>query len=197
MDRHFPRGAEAIIRSNSRTGGPVRIFDYSDVDRLSATMGAGMDLTCLGAFLPIAAVKSAAVISLALSVVAAALFTVGWRLAVRKRFGAHRWIQTGAVILNAVLVFVWMIRAFALYLVPGLPAKLDQASYAVTTAHALVGAVGLVFGLYVVASASELLPAGLRFHEFKPFMRTAYALYMFATAVGIAVYLLVYVAHVR
>ena len=131
--------------------------------------------------------------TLGLSVLAAALFTVGWRLAVTKRFKAHRWVQTAAACLNAVLVFAWMIRAFVLYLVPGIPSKLGQSSYAVTTAHAVVGAIGLVLGLFVVLRGNELVPKSLRFANYKLFMRASYALYMLATLVGVIVYVIVYV----
>jgi uncharacterized membrane protein YozB (DUF420 family) len=132
--------------------------------------------------------------SLIISIVAAALFTVGWRLAVHKELTAHRWVQTGAACLNAVLVFAWMIRAFVLYAAPELPARLGQRSYAVTTAHAVVGAIGLVLGLYVVLSANGVLPKSLRFSNYKAFMRTSYSLYMLATLVGVGLYIVVYVA---
>jgi uncharacterized membrane protein YozB (DUF420 family) len=131
--------------------------------------------------------------SLVVSVVAAALFTVGWRLAVRKDLPAHRWVQTVAACLNAALVFAWMIRAFVLYVAPELPARLGQTSYAVTTAHAVVGAIGLLLGLYVVLSANRVLPQRLRFSNYKAFMRSSYALYMLATLAGVVLYVVVYV----
>jgi uncharacterized membrane protein YozB (DUF420 family) len=135
--------------------------------------------------------------TLILSLLAAVLFTIGWRLAVQKHFTAHRWVQTAAACLNAVLVFAWMIRAFVLYLIPGIPAKLGQASYAVTTAHAVVGAIGLVLGLFVVLRANELMPKALRFANYKLFMRTSYGLYMLATLMGVIVYVIVYLGNPR
>ncbi len=33
-------------------------------------------------------------VSLVLTVLAAVLLTIGWRLAVRRRYEAHRWVQT-------------------------------------------------------------------------------------------------------
>ena len=131
--------------------------------------------------------------SLIISVFAAALFTIGWRLAVRKRFAAHRWVQTAAASLNAVLVLSWMVRAFVLYVAPEIPARLGQTSYAVTTVHAAVGAIGLVLGLFVVLRANELVPQALRFSNYKAFMRTSYALYMLGTLLGVVVYLVSYV----
>jgi uncharacterized membrane protein YozB (DUF420 family) len=135
--------------------------------------------------------------TLILSILAAVLFTIGWRLAVHKHFTAHRWLQTAAACLNAVLVFAWMIRPFVLYLVPEIPAKLGQTSYAVTTAHAVVGAIGLVLGLFVVLRANELVPNALRFTNYKLFMRTSYGLYMLATLMGVIVYAVVYLGSPR
>ena len=37
-------------------------------------------------------------LSLVVMLVAAVLFTLGWRLAVRKQYDAHRWVQTAAVV---------------------------------------------------------------------------------------------------
>ena len=50
-------------------------------------------------------------ISLVPALLAAVLFTIGWRLAARKRFAAQRWVQTATACLNAVLVLAGMIRS--------------------------------------------------------------------------------------
>jgi uncharacterized membrane protein YozB (DUF420 family) len=130
--------------------------------------------------------------SLVVSLIAAGLFTYGWRLAVHKDIKTHRWVQTAAASLNAVLAFAWMIWTFALWVAPELPARLGQESYAITTVHAAVGSIGLLLGLYVVLSANGVLPKSLRFSNYKLFMRTSYALYMVATLVGVAVYVVVH-----
>ena len=145
--------------------------------------------------LPVAAVKAplGAVASLILIVASAILFTVGWRLALLKRFEAHRWVQTAAVGLNAVVVIAWMIQSFVRYVIPAIPHELGQDSYALTTSHAVVGAVGLALGVFVVLRGNELVPAGMRFTNYKAFMRTAYALYMLGTLMGVFVYLSAYV----
>lgn len=132
-------------------------------------------------------------LSLVATVLAAVLFTIGWRLAVSKRFEAHRWVQTIAVCLDAIPVLAWMIRSFVKYVVPELPARLGQRTYAVTTVHALVGAIGLVFGVFVMLRGNQLVPARLRFTNYKRFMRSAYALYMLATLLGVIVYVNAYV----
>jgi uncharacterized membrane protein YozB (DUF420 family) len=144
---------------------------------------------------PLAAVKAplGAVASLVLIVASAILLTIGWRLAVHKRYEAHRWVQTAAVCLNAAVVLAWMIRSFVLYVMPAIPHRLGQDSYALTTSHAAVGAVGLVLGVFVVLRGNELVPAGLRFTNYKAFMRAAYALYMLGMLMGVAVYIAAYV----
>lgn len=131
-------------------------------------------------------------ISLVLMVVAAVLFTIGWRLAVRKNFEAHRWVQTAAACLNAVLVLAWMIRQFVVYILPGIPDKLGEGSYGVTTIHAIVGLIGMVLGVFVVLRGNELVPKSLRFTNYKLFMRSSYALYMLGTLLGVIVYVVVY-----
>jgi uncharacterized membrane protein YozB (DUF420 family) len=86
-----------------------------------------------------------------------------------------------------------MIRSFAIHILPGIPGKLLQGDYGVTTVHAVVGMIGLLLGLFVVLRGNELVPISLRFKKYKPFMRTAYALYMLATFLGVIVYAEVYI----
>ena len=54
-------------------------------------------------------------LSLLVTIVSAVVFTAGWRLAVRERFEAHRWVMSAAVALNPIPVAIWMIRYFVLY----------------------------------------------------------------------------------
>lgn len=131
-------------------------------------------------------------VSLVLTVLAAVLFTIGWRLAVRKRYEAHRWVQTSAVALNAVVVAAWMIRSFVLYVLPVIPAKLDQRSYAVATVHALVGVIGVVLGVFVALCGNEFVPERLRFKNYRLFMRSSYALYLVATLTGAILFVVAY-----
>ncbi len=137
-------------------------------------------------------------VSLVLMVVTAVLLTIGWRLAVHRRFVAHRWLQTAAVALNVVVVFAWMIRSFVVNIFPALPGKLGERLFAVATAHAAIGAIGLVLGVFVVLRASEIpVPRALRFTNYKRFMRSSYALYLLATVLGVGVYVIGYVPGAR
>jgi uncharacterized membrane protein YozB (DUF420 family) len=131
-------------------------------------------------------------LSLVLIVVSAILFTVGWQLAVHKRFRAHRWVQTSAVILNALVVVIAMINSLVTNIVPGIPEKLNQSAYEVPTVHAIVGIITLLLGVFVALRGNNLVPKALRFSNYKLFMRISYALYMLATLGGIYVYIVLY-----
>ena len=131
--------------------------------------------------------------TLVLILITAVLFTIGWRLAVGKHYEAHRWVQTLSAALNAVVVVSVMIGSFLTHILPGLPAKLGEGSYGVTTVHAFVGLVGLLLGVFVVLRGNKLVPRFLRFTNYKAFMRMSYALYMTATLVGVVVYVVAFV----
>jgi uncharacterized membrane protein YozB (DUF420 family) len=128
-------------------------------------------------------------LSLLLILLTAVLFTIGWRLAIKKRFKAHRQIQTVAVVINSIVVLAVMIRSFVTHILPGIPGKLLEGDYAVSTIHALVGMIGLLLGIFVVLRGNNLVPKALRFKKYKVFMRTCYVLYMSATLVGVIVYI--------
>jgi len=130
---------------------------------------------------------------LLLILVSAVLFTVGWRLAVRKRYEAHRWVQTFAVILSTLVVLLTMISSFVIHILPGIPAKLGEGSYGITTIHAVLGLAALLLGVFIVLRGNQLVPRALRFTNYKGFMRVSYALYMLSTIIGAAVYIIVFV----
>ncbi len=123
----------------------------------------------------------------------AVLFTVGWQLAVRRRYEAHRWVQTGAVLLNTVVVLVVMISSFVIFILPGIPHKLGEGSYGITTVHAIFGSASLLLGVYVVLVGNSLLPKRLQFTNYKIFMWTSYLLYMVTTLIGVVIYIIVFV----
>ena len=130
--------------------------------------------------------------SLVATVIAAILLTVGWRLAVGRRYEAHRWVQTAAVCLNAVPVAFWMVYSFAKYVVPDLPGNLDQGSYLLTTIHAVVGAIGVAVGVYVVIRANQFEVQGRDIAPLKRAMGVSYLLYTLGVLLGIAVYAALY-----
>ncbi len=131
-------------------------------------------------------------LTLVLILMAALFFTIGWQLALRKRFETHRWVQTIAAILNAIVVLSTMISSFITYILPGIPGKLNEGSYGITTIHALIGSIGLVLGIIVMLRGNKLVPKGLQFQNYKLFMRISYGLYMLSTLIGVLVYFIVY-----
>jgi uncharacterized membrane protein YozB (DUF420 family) len=130
----------------------------------------------------------AADMTLVLMLFVALLFSIGFIMARRKKFEVHRWIQTSAASLNAVLVLWLMVLPFRDFVVRDQGGPRPAIFYTVTMIHAIIGAVAFPFGMFVTLRANRLVPKALRFTNYKLFMRTAYSLYMLATLVGVAVY---------
>jgi uncharacterized membrane protein YozB (DUF420 family) len=120
------------------------------------------------------------------------LFTVGWQLRLRKYKRAHCVVQAIAAILNTAVVAFVMIGSFYSNILPGLPAKLFRGTYGITTLHAFIGAIAVVLGIFVVLRANNLVPKGVRFNNYKLFMRTSLILYWLSALLGVAVYVTVY-----
>jgi uncharacterized membrane protein YozB (DUF420 family) len=127
--------------------------------------------------------------TLILMLVIAALFTVGLVMARRRHYKIHRWIQTSAATLNAVLVIWMMILPYRDFVIRDQGGPRPGIFYTVTSLHALIGAAAFTFGLFVTLRGNELVPKPLKFNNYKGFMRVAYGLYMVATLVGVLVYI--------
>jgi plastocyanin/uncharacterized membrane protein YozB (DUF420 family) len=132
-------------------------------------------------------------ISLLLGILVALTLTVGMIMAVRKRYTAHRWIQTTAVSLNVVQVLTIMVGSFFKSAAPGIPQKLGETYYQAAAIHALLGLFTVLFGTFVMLRGNELVPNALKFNNYKLFMRTAYTMYMVVTLLGIWVYVTWYI----
>ena len=131
-------------------------------------------------------------LALLVMLVAFVMLTVGVVLARTRRYTAHRWVQTIAVILNAIPVVVWMIRSYWLYVRPDLPGNLSKSIDALTTVHALAGIIGVVMGMFVIIRANQLTARGESVGRYKNWMRAAYVVYLLATVLGIWVYAKLY-----
>jgi uncharacterized membrane protein YozB (DUF420 family) len=118
----------------------------------------------------------------------ALIFSIGAWMAVRGKYAVHRLLQTTAVILNLILVLWMMILPYRDFVAPGLPQRINERFYFVTTLHALLGFSALVLGIFVTLRGNGLMIKPLRFNNYKLFMRISYGLYMLATLVGIWVY---------
>ncbi len=132
-------------------------------------------------------------VSLVGSILVAIAFTIGAYLAVKKHYTAHRWVQTSAVVVNLALVFGVMIPSL-LAVSPDENLSLPAAAFVAMPAHEVVGTIAMLFGVYVALVGNGWLPARWRFStvRYKWFMRIAFALYLVATIVGVAVYVLIH-----
>jgi uncharacterized membrane protein YozB (DUF420 family) len=126
--------------------------------------------------------------TLTISVLIAILFSYGYYLAKNKKYETHKWVQTTGAILNIILVFWLMLLPYRDFIVRDSGGPRDSIFYYVTMVHAAVGFFAFVIGNFVVLRGHGLVPQKLKFNNYKPFMRTAYALYMLTTALGIWVY---------
>jgi uncharacterized membrane protein YozB (DUF420 family) len=121
---------------------------------------------------------------------------VGAWLARRGRFRLHAWCQSAIVLLNFVVIAVMMIPSFRVHVFPRIPAKLGKAYYALATAHAALGSVTEIAGLYILlAAGTSLLPAKFRITKYKRWMRSVLVFWWVALLLGVATYTRWYVPH--
>ena len=72
---------------------------------------------------------------------------------------------------------------------PRIPAKLGKAYYALATAHAALGSVAEIAGLYILlAAGTRVLPEKFRIAKYKLWMRSVLALWWIVLLLGIATY---------
>lgn len=135
----------------------------------------------------------AADLTLVLMLLIASLFTVGFILARRRRYEAHRWVQTAGVVLNLLMVLWMMILPYRDFILRDTGGPRQAAFYTITSLHAALGLLAVGLGSFVVLRANGLVPQALRFKNYKLFMRTAYTLYILTTMAGVWVYLLWFV----
>jgi len=119
---------------------------------------------------------------------------LGAALARRKRYREHAWCQSSIVLLNVVLIVMAMIPSFHQHVQPKLPRKLGRSFYALAAAHAALGTLAEVVGLYILlAAGTKILPKRLRITNFKAWMRSGLVLWWLAFLLGLATYVRWYV----
>jgi uncharacterized membrane protein YozB (DUF420 family) len=135
-------------------------------------------------------------LTLLLEIAMGVALLVGALLARRQRFREHAWCQSGIVLLNlAVIVFV-MFPSFLAHVSPKIPLKLGKPYYALATAHAALGAITEIAGLYILlAAGTGVLPEKLRITKYKLWMRSVTALWWVVLILGFATYARWYVPH--
>jgi uncharacterized membrane protein YozB (DUF420 family) len=142
------------------------------------------------------AAPCAADLVLALEIAMGVGLLAGARLARKGRFRQHAWCQSAIVLLNLVVVVVMMIPSFRVHVLPGVPAKMGRAYYALATTHAALGTVTELAGLYILLSAgTSALPEKFRFTRYKAWMRTVLVLWWVVLMLGLVTYARWYVPH--
>lgn len=113
----------------------------------------------------------------------------GMLLARARRFHAHGLCQSAVVLLNLVPIIAFMVPAFRSGIVPGLPGHLSDRFHAITTAHAVLGGIAEILGLYILLVAgTNLLPRALRFANYKRWMRAELLLWWLVIVFGVSTY---------
>jgi uncharacterized protein (TIGR03382 family) len=120
---------------------------------------------------------------------------IGAWLARRRRFRQHAWCQSAIVLLNLAVIVLVMMPSFQVQVVPEIPLRLGKTYYAVATAHAALGTITEIAGLYILlAAGTGVLPEKFRITKYQAWMRTVLVLWWFVLLLGLATYARWYVS---
>jgi hypothetical protein len=120
---------------------------------------------------------------------------IGALLARRRRFRQHAWCQSIIVVLNGTVIVLTMIPSFRVQVMPKIPLGLGKTYYAVAAAHAALGTIAELGGLYVLlAAGTRVLPERFRISDYKLWMRTVLVLWWVVLSLGLATYARWYVS---
>ena len=128
-------------------------------------------------------------LTLLLEIAMGAGLLIGAWLARRRRFRHHAWCQSAIVLLNLAVIVLVMMPSFQVQVVPEIPLRLAKTYYALATAHAALGTITEIAGLYVLlAAGTGVLPEKFRITKYKAWMRTVLVLWWFVLLLGLATY---------
>ena len=128
-------------------------------------------------------------LNLVLQVAVGILLLAGMGLARSGRYGAHGLFQTTGFVVAIAMTILWMIPAFHAIHADALGRFVVNRVTIAVAAHVVVGTLALLVGAWVVLVAgTPLVPARLRFSNYKPWMRTLLTLWWLALILGVAVY---------
>ena len=146
-------------------------------------------------FLGTAAPRAADLVLLLEIAMGMGLLLGAW-LAHTRRFRQHAWCQSSVVLLNLAVIALMMIPSFRVHVFPRIPAKLGKAYYALAAAHATLGSITKLAGLYILlAAGTTVLPEKLRITQYKLCMRSVLMLWWLVLLLGFATYTRWYVPH--
>ena len=128
-------------------------------------------------------------LTLLLELAMAVGLVIGAWLARLGRFRQHAWCQSVIVLLNLAVILLTMVPSFRVHVYPKIPLRLGKAFYGLATAHAALGTVTEVAGLYILLTVgTEVLPQKLRITNYKMWMRTVLVLWWLVLLLGLATY---------
>jgi plastocyanin len=137
---------------------------------------------------------TAATVNLIAQVLMGVALMGGMMLARRKKFRAHGICQSLVLLLNLIPIAAYMLRVFRRGVLPSLPGSLGDSFFAVSTAHAALGLMAEILGLYIILVAgTSLVPPSLRFEKYKAWMRAELTLW-WLVILGVATYFVWYQA---
>jgi len=120
----------------------------------------------------------------------------GVLLARKRRYQAHAACQSAVVLLNLVAVALFMVPSFHENVVPKIPLRLSKSYYALATAHAALGMIAELAGIYIlIAAGTNWLPERVRLQRYKLWMRTTLGLWWATLLLGISTYARWYTPH--
>jgi uncharacterized membrane protein YozB (DUF420 family) len=135
-------------------------------------------------------------VTLLLEITMGVALLIGALLARLRRFRGHAWCQSVIVLLNLAVIVFTMIPSFRVHVSPKIPLKLGKAYYALATAHAALGSVTEIAGLYILlAAGTSVLPEKFSITQYKAWMRTVLLLWWLVLLLGLATYARWYVPH--
>jgi Ca2+/H+ antiporter len=113
----------------------------------------------------------------------------GALLARLRKFQAHAWCQSTAVLLNAAVIALVMVPSFSRHVWPRIPLKIGKSYYAMATAHAALGAIVECAALYILlAAGTTLMPEKLRLARYKLWMRAVLIAWWAVILLGASTY---------
>jgi|SRR5215471_1185494 len=137
-------------------------------------------------------------LALLFEIIMGLVLLLGALLARQGRYRLHAWCQSSVVLLNFAVIAVLMVPSFQLHVAPKIPAKLGKVSYALATAHAALGFLAEIAGLYILlAAGTRVLPQPLRLSRYKLWMRSVIVLWWLVLLLGLMTYVRWYVPTVR
>jgi uncharacterized membrane protein YozB (DUF420 family) len=137
-----------------------------------------------------AGARLSADITLAIEIAIGLTLIIGMVIARRQGYGSHAWCQSAVVVPNLIVIALVMAPAFPSQVAPKIRTRLAHPYYAVATAHATMGCIAELLGLYIILVAGTRipLPKRLRFVRDKLWMRAELVIWWLALLLGVATY---------